>query len=105
MALKPHTVGRGAGRPPIGGETATGHIHIRTTLTRNNLRPSLGELAACLQCGFAAVRVDAPRNGAVQFCFLCPYVECQSDQICPEHYRWCLSKKQAQIVWNRDNAK
>lgn len=34
VALKPHTVGRGAGRPPIRGETATAHIHIRTTLAR-----------------------------------------------------------------------
>jgi hypothetical protein len=34
VALKPHTVGRGAGRPPISGETAKGHIHIRTTLPR-----------------------------------------------------------------------
>lgn len=25
---------RKPGRPPISGETATGHIHIRTTLTR-----------------------------------------------------------------------
>lgn len=76
-----------------------------TTTPRNNIRLSLGELATCLQCGFAPVRVDAPCNGAVQFCFICPNVDCQSDHICPENYRWCLSKKQAQIVWNRDNEK
>ena len=36
VALKPHTVGRGAGRPPIGGETATHHVHIRTTAQRKS---------------------------------------------------------------------
>jgi hypothetical protein len=36
VALKPHTVGRGAGRPPKNGETAPAHIHIRTTLGRKS---------------------------------------------------------------------
>ena len=30
------TVGRGAGRPPIGTETATHHVHIRTTAPRKS---------------------------------------------------------------------
>jgi len=36
VALKPHTIGRGAGRPPIAGETATHHVHIRTTAHRKS---------------------------------------------------------------------
>jgi len=36
VALKPHTVGRGAGRPPADGETATHHVHIRTTAKRKS---------------------------------------------------------------------
>lgn len=36
VVLKPQTVGRGAGRPPIGGETATHHVHIRTTAQRKS---------------------------------------------------------------------
>ena len=36
VALKPHTVGRGAGRPPLAGETATHHVHIRTTAPRKS---------------------------------------------------------------------
>jgi hypothetical protein len=34
VALKPHTVGRGAGRPPSDGESATHHIHLRVTKRR-----------------------------------------------------------------------
>jgi len=82
-----------------------GEAYRVATAPRNNIRASLGELLPCLQCGFAPVRVDAPCKGAMQFCFLCPNVDCQSDHICPENYRWCGSKKQAAIVWNRDNAK
>ena len=36
VALKPQTVGRGAGRPPLAGETATHHVHIRTTAQRKS---------------------------------------------------------------------
>ena len=36
VALKPHTVGRGAGRPPTDGESATHHIHLRVTKQRKN---------------------------------------------------------------------
>ena len=36
VALKAQTIGRGAGRPPIGGETAIHHVHIRTTAQRKS---------------------------------------------------------------------
>jgi hypothetical protein len=36
VAIKPHTIGRGAGRPPADGESADHHIHLRVTKRRKN---------------------------------------------------------------------